>query len=169
MIPFFRGMSTTARNVYKFPRKLVRWSLTMNSPDHSPLAPRSRFKDSVTRHRIDIHHHYFPADLRKESPNPNLHWSTPPENLPWTAEISIKMMDTMGTEFSILSFPALSSGCISPANRMASRKRNELAAQICRDHPMRFGFFATLPFLDDIQGTFSIDAHEPVTCSKQVR
>ncbi|PPQ98534.1 hypothetical protein CVT24_004025 [Panaeolus cyanescens] len=119
-----------------------------------PLWPdASSVKDGRVRPRIDIHHHYFPPDLMKESPRPDLHWKTPPENLPWTADVSLKAMDEMGIDFALLSFPALSGGCVSVANRVASRGRNELVANICRHHPTRFGFFATTPFLDDVQGS----------------
>ncbi|CAA7259833.1 unnamed protein product [Cyclocybe aegerita] len=101
---------------------------------------------------IDIHHHYFPPDLKKENANANIGWKTPPENLPWSPEISLRAMDAMKIDFAILSFPALSSGCISDENRLTARRRNEFAAKICGTHPHRFGFFATLPFLDDVEG-----------------
>lgn len=102
--------------------------------------------------RIDVHHHYFPSDLKKEQSNVDVGWKTPPENLPWSPQISLQAMDAMKVDFAILSFPAISSGCISEESRATARRRNELAAGFCRDHPDRFSFFATLPFLEDIEG-----------------
>ena len=102
--------------------------------------------------RIDVHHHYFPPDLNKKEANTKLGWRTPEENLPWTPELSLRAMDAMQIDFSILSFPPISSGCISEENRATARKRNEYAAKICGAYPDRFGFFATLPFMDDVHG-----------------
>ena len=102
--------------------------------------------------RIDVHHHYFPSDLKKEQANVDVGWKTPPENLPWCPKVSLQAMDAMKIDFAVLSYPAISSGCISEENRATARTRNELAASFCRDQPDRFGFFATLPFLDDVEG-----------------
>lgn len=115
-----------------------------------PVAPTPRFSQSIPR--IDVHHHYFPSDLKKEQSNVSVGWKTPPENLPWSPNISLQAMDAMKVDFSVLSFPAISSGCISEESRATARRRNELAAGFCRDHPDRFGFFATLPFLEDVEG-----------------
>jgi predicted TIM-barrel fold metal-dependent hydrolase len=102
--------------------------------------------------RIDVHHHYFPPDLNKEKLNADVGWKTPVGNLPWSPEVSLQAMNAMNIDFSILSFPAISSGCISQENRAITRKRNEFAADVCRRYPDKFGFFATLPFLDDVEG-----------------
>jgi predicted TIM-barrel fold metal-dependent hydrolase len=102
---------------------------------------------------IDIHHHFFPPDLDKAKVSASSGWQTPEENLPWTPDLSIRTMNSMGIQASILSFPAFPSGEISPENRVLARSKNDYVASICRQHPSRFGFFATLPFLDDVQGT----------------
>jgi len=115
-----------------------------------PSALVARFAQSIPR--IDIHHHYFPSDLKKEQSNVNVGWKTPPENLPWSPKISLQAMDAMKIDFAILSFPAISSGCISEENRATARRRNEVAAGFCRDYPDRFSFFATLPFFEDVEG-----------------
>ncbi|KAF9485286.1 amidohydrolase 2 [Pholiota conissans] len=104
---------------------------------------------------IDVHHHYFPLDLDKENSNVNVGFKTPAENLPWFPEISMRAMDTMHIDFSILSFPAISNGCVSQENRAITRGRNEFAADVCRRYPHKFGFFTTLPFLDDIEGSIA--------------
>lgn len=102
--------------------------------------------------RIDVHHHYFPYGLRKEQSNIEVGWKTPAENLPWSPEVSLRAMDAMDIDVAFLSLPALSTGSISDDNRALARTRNEFAASICRSHPGRFEFFATLPFLNDIEG-----------------
>lgn len=102
--------------------------------------------------RIDIHHHYFTSDLNKNQANSKLGWKTPEGNLPWSPEVSLSAMDSMNIDVAILSFPPISSGCVGEENRTTTRKRNDHAAKICVKHPDRFGFFATLPFLDDVEG-----------------
>lgn len=102
--------------------------------------------------RIDVHHHFFPPDLNKAQGNSKLGWKTPEENLPWSAKISLNAMNAMNIDIAILSFPPISSGSIGEENRAIARKRNEYVTEICAEHPDRFGFFATLPFLDDVDG-----------------
>ncbi|EAU84851.1 amidohydrolase 2 [Coprinopsis cinerea okayama7 len=103
---------------------------------------------------VDVHHHYFSSDLKdhKKRTNDKIGWKTPEGNLGWSPELSLKLMDASGVDISILSFPAIAAGEVSPKNRSLARERNRFAAQICAKHPSRFGFFATLPFLDDVQG-----------------
>ncbi|KAJ7665544.1 hypothetical protein B0H17DRAFT_1336537 [Mycena rosella] len=108
---------------------------------------------AVPVRRIDIHHHFFPAELNKAKSNERVGWYTPAENLPWTPEISLKFMDAACIDVAILSFPAIASGSVGQENRDQARHRNRAMADICRAHPRRFGFFATLPFLDDVEGT----------------
>ncbi|KAJ7498837.1 hypothetical protein FB451DRAFT_1203184 [Mycena latifolia] len=106
-------------------------------------------------HRIDVHHHFFPANLNKAKSNEQVGWRTPGENLPWTPESSLKFMDASSIDLAILSFPAIASGFVGPQNREQAHQRNRTMADICRAHPGRFGFFATLPFLDDIEGALA--------------
>ena len=63
-------------------------------------------------------------------------------------------MDAMDIDFAILSLPAISGGSINEENRMMARKRNEFAADVCSTYPNSFGFFATPPFLDDVEGMY---------------
>ena len=102
--------------------------------------------------RIDIHHHYFTPDLNKAEANSKLGWKTPEANLPWSPKVSLEAMDAMNIDVAILSFPPLSSGSIGEQNRTMARKRNEYVANVCAEYQDRFGFFATLPFLDDVNG-----------------
>lgn len=61
-------------------------------------------------------------------------------------------MDNANIDYTILSFPAISIGRVGQENRVKTREINEYAAAVCRQHPARFGFFASLPFLDDTEG-----------------
>ncbi|KAK0486865.1 hypothetical protein EDD18DRAFT_651454 [Armillaria luteobubalina] len=100
--------------------------------------------------RIDIHHHFFPAaGLMKQR---SVGWTLPPENFPWTPAISLKFLADTGTDAAILSIPAYSEGSVGPDNRMMARNHNDYAAEICARYPGKFGFFANLPFLDDVEG-----------------
>ncbi|KAF9446936.1 amidohydrolase 2 [Macrolepiota fuliginosa MF-IS2] len=101
---------------------------------------------------IDLHHHFFPQDLDKANASAQVGWRTPEENLPWTPELSIKAMGSAGIQAAVLSFPASASGQVSAENRVLARSRNDYVAAVCRKYPDRFGFFATLPFLDDVRG-----------------
>ncbi|GLB33883.1 putative amidohydrolase [Lyophyllum shimeji] len=101
---------------------------------------------------IDVHHHFFPTDLKKESSNQKLGWKAVPGTLPWSPEVSLKAMDASGIDVAILSLPALNAGSVSDENRATARQRNLAMAAIARAHPTRFGFFACVPFLDDIKG-----------------
>jgi hypothetical protein len=103
--------------------------------------------------RIDLHHHFFPPSLSKAAKSQSVGWRTPAENLPWSPENSLKAMDALGIETAILSLPASSTGIVGPENRSTAREHNLFAAKVCKDYPGRFGFFATLPFLDDTKGS----------------
>jgi 6-methylsalicylate decarboxylase len=83
-------------------------------------------------------------------------WRTPAENLPWTPEISLRSMDALQVDIAILSLPPSSSGSIGPENRRSARRNNELVSSICRKYPDRFGFFASLPLLNDTEGESSL-------------
>jgi predicted TIM-barrel fold metal-dependent hydrolase len=102
--------------------------------------------------RVDVHHHFFTPGLNKVEANSKLGWKTPEENLPWSPKVSLDAMDAMNIDVAILSFPPISSGSIGETNRALARKRNEYVANVCTENPDRFGFFATVPFLDDVNG-----------------
>jgi hypothetical protein len=102
--------------------------------------------------RIDVHHHFFPTNLNKQNSNQSLGWRAPAGTLPWSPEISLRSMDASGVDMAVLSLPALYTGSICEENRVLARERNIHVAQIVQSFPSRFGFFASLPFLDDIEG-----------------
>ncbi|KAH9943473.1 uncharacterized protein BXZ73DRAFT_87792 [Epithele typhae] len=103
--------------------------------------------------RVDIHHHIFPPGVNKAALSAAVGFKTPPENLPWTPELSLAAMDRLGIDVAVLSYPAnIPAGPASPQSRAAAREYNEFAARVCAAHPGRFAFFAVMPNLFDAQG-----------------
>ena len=107
--------------------------------------------------RIDIHHHFFPVDLDKKAANEKVGWCAPAGTLPWNPDISLEAMNAAGIDIAILSLPAISAGTVSEKNRTSARDRNIYASGITQAHPDRFGFFASLPFLDDVDGRYTVN------------
>ena len=101
--------------------------------------------------RIDTHHHVVPPEyaawlrakgaLAGDLPIPS-----------WQPEAALSLMDRhdVGTAVLSVSTPGVHLGDGADARAMA-RHVNEYAAQMTRDHPDRFGFFATTP-LPDVDG-----------------
>ncbi|KZT20378.1 amidohydrolase 2 [Neolentinus lepideus HHB14362 ss-1] len=96
--------------------------------------------------RIDFHHHFFPSGLNKAGCNAKVGWKTPPENLPWSPDVSLKAMNELGIRKAILSLPA------GTYSRVQAREHNRYAASVCLACPDRFRFLATLPDLRDVEG-----------------
>jgi len=89
-------------------------------------------------YRIDTHHHHSQGG-------------------PWTPSRSIEAMDRSGIAAAILSRPGIPVSEPEKARKLA-RDGNEFAAQVVRDHPDRFGLFATLP-LFDVEGSLRETAY----------
>ena len=101
--------------------------------------------------RIDTHSHVVPPDyaswLRDKGA---LAGGLPiPE---WDVDTTLHLMDAHDIAAAVLSVstPGVHFGDDADA-RATARHVNEFAAQVVRDHPGRFGFFATLP-LPDVEG-----------------
>lgn len=105
---------------------------------------------------IDVHHHIFPPAF-VETARSIL--STPASRArlvsEWTPQRALSQMDQHGIAAAVVSItdPGIWFGDVAVTRRVA-RSCNEYAAQLVRDHPTRFGFFATLP-LPDIEGSLS--------------
>src|SRR5690349_3521694 len=94
------------------------------------------------RPRIDVHHHYLPPFHR-----PVLAANRGGGGLPdWTVEMSLEDMDKAGVATAVLSAvqPGVWFGENDPARKLA-REVNEYGARMVKDHPGRFGLFATIP------------------------
>jgi 6-methylsalicylate decarboxylase len=111
---------------------------------------------------IDVHHHFLPPGyielarkyLAKTSPGMQGVFS-----VPWTPQRSVEEMDRNGIAAAIVSIsaPGVSFDDAATAARLA-RLVNDYAAGVRRDHPRRFGFFASLP-LPDIDRSLAEIAH----------
>lgn len=107
---------------------------------------------------IDVHAHYLPADYRQALID---HGVMQPDGFPvlptWTPEAHLAMMQRLniGTAMLSLSSPGVAFGA-DPAEW--ARRVNDSGAKVVRDHPGKFGLFATLP-LPDIDASLTEIRH----------
>lgn len=98
---------------------------------------------------IDVHHHHGTPELIRFLQTYKSDRQLPP--IAWTVEGALEDMDRSGVETAILSqFAPYHLGTREERAALA-RSLNESGAKIARDHPGRFGLFATLPLpsIDD--------------------
>jgi 6-methylsalicylate decarboxylase len=95
--------------------------------------------------RIDVHHHFMPP-FHREVLIANRGGAIPPN---WTVELSLQDMEKAGVSTAMLSVmqPGIWFGNNDQGRRLA-RDCNDYAAKLVRDHPGRFGMFATIPIPD---------------------
>jgi aminocarboxymuconate-semialdehyde decarboxylase len=103
---------------------------------------------------VDIHHHMLP-DFFWRATNEGDHpvgGIAPP---PWSRASTLSFLDDAGIDVAVtsISTPGVHTGDDTAA-RALSRRCNELAAELIRDRPDRFGGFACLP-LPDIDGALA--------------
>lgn len=94
---------------------------------------------SGRRGRIDVHHHFVPSF----QPNANV-------GRGWSPQASLDVMGKYGTESAILSLTVAADYLYdgTEKGRAFARRTNEYAAQLVRDRPKQFGFFAGLPLME---------------------
>lgn len=104
--------------------------------------------------RIDTHFHYYPAPLSRELEE---WWLSNPARGPlqagvrdWSVSRTLELMDESGMQTGVcsLSIPGARLKPDLESTKRIARVSNEFGAQMGRDHPRRFGLFATLPFPD---------------------
>ena len=106
---------------------------------------------------IDVHHHILPPAYMAEARERVLALAQgrriSPAVAQWTPEAALAEMDANGVATAVvsISIPGVSFGAAQAARDLA-RKCNEYSAQLVKDHPGRFGFFAALP-LPDTEGS----------------
>ncbi|MGI5163679.1 amidohydrolase family protein [Spirillospora sp. CA-253888] len=109
---------------------------------------------------IDVHAHFLTDSYVErarraghETPDGVPAWPT------WSAEAHLELMDRCGIATAMLSIssPGVHFGDDAAARRLA-REVNEDGAQAVRDHPGRFGLFASLP-LPDVDGALAEIEH----------
>ncbi|KAK4151595.1 hypothetical protein C8A00DRAFT_45221 [Chaetomidium leptoderma] len=95
---------------------------------------------------IDVHHHILPEEYVNAS-GTIPHGLTPP---PWSPELDLEFMDRNGIDTAILSLSAPGLSFLPPTQAATvARQTNATCAAVRDAYPGRFGFFATLPLLDD--------------------
>jgi len=99
---------------------------------------------------IDVHHHISPPAYNQELIARGIN---EPPLLRWSVQKSLDDMDKAGVATAVTSIttPGVWFGDNNAARRLA-RKCNDYAATLVRDHPGRFGVFASLP-LPDVGGS----------------
>ena len=103
---------------------------------------------------VDVHHHIMePKFLELQQMRIAASGYAGAELQKWTPSWSIEEMDKNGADVSMLSIstPGSWTGNVEQSRKLA-RSINDYKAQIVRDHPKRFGFFATIP-LPDVEGS----------------
>lgn len=100
-------------------------------------------------HRIDVHQHLLPNGYRQALSTAGIAEAGGRALPEWSTQQAIAMMDTfsIGTGVLSLSTPGSHLGDSAAAARMA-REINEFSAELVKDRPDRFGFFATVPLPD---------------------
>ena len=99
--------------------------------------------------RIDIHHHFFPPSLShvKAAQSEAVGFRTPPENLPWSVDLSLRAMDSLGIQLAVLSLPSGIAESFDDAKRF-----NGMMHEIVLRHENRFAFWGCLGDWRDVQG-----------------
>ncbi|MCI2417360.1 amidohydrolase [Saccharopolyspora sp. K220] len=108
----------------------------------------------MTTGRIDTHHHIVPpmwADALGASGYFGGQ-ATPA----WSPAAALELLDELGIDTAVVSVgrPGVHLGGTDAAARALARQVNEFAADLVREHPGRFGFFASVP-LPDVDGSLA--------------
>jgi 6-methylsalicylate decarboxylase len=113
-------------------------------------------------HRIDVHNHFTPpAYLAAMREHIIAAVDTDPAPvLQWNPARTIEEMDQSGVATAVLSLSTPGLWILDDAARVReiTRKSNEYAAGLVRDHPGRFGLFAAMP-LPDVEGALAEAAY----------
>jgi 6-methylsalicylate decarboxylase len=101
----------------------------------------------ATPNRIDVHQHLLPASYVAWLQSKGIADAGGRKLPEWTAGSALSLMDDIGTATAILSVSTPGTGPAADeaeAVRIA-REVNDFSAELVKDNPSRFGFFATLP------------------------
>ena len=102
---------------------------------------------------IDVHHHFYPPEFRQAVTD--FSGGSMPAVDRWTPEVTLEQLDMNGVSTAILSLwsiPGVWMGSDPAGMRRWARLTNEYACDMRRDHPGRFGLFASLP-MPDVEGS----------------
>jgi predicted TIM-barrel fold metal-dependent hydrolase len=103
--------------------------------------------------RIDVHHHVVPPEYVKALAGAGITTSMGNAFPVWSVQKDLELMDRLGLSTAVISIsaPAANVPRVKDARAIA-RLCNEIAARMINDHLERFGAFATLPPLTDVEG-----------------
>jgi 6-methylsalicylate decarboxylase len=103
--------------------------------------------------RIDVHHHVFPPWFLKEAPTSAGFLRNIAAIRDWTPQRGVEDLDRNGIALAILSFPQPQIWSTEQlAQRRLARRCNDFFADMARNYPKRYGVFAGLPPLQDLDG-----------------
>jgi predicted TIM-barrel fold metal-dependent hydrolase len=114
------------------------------------LAQASPQVATAQPNRIDVHHHLLSPTYLKRSGPARVNPRSDPAMSNWSPARALEAMENAGIATAMLS---IATGGI-PSNQAGEQERslvrdsNEYGAQMVRDHPGRFGLFASLPLLE---------------------
>jgi len=92
---------------------------------------------------IDVHHHILPPRFVAEQRDEILYFARDPAVLDWTPGRALEQLDRFGIDTAYVSL-----GVPGAPDLPLARACNEYSAEVKRDHPGRFGVFASLPLPD---------------------
>ena len=110
--------------------------------------------------RIDVHHHIFPTEyVRRIEARINATIDIGSPHRSWSPAQAVEEMDRNGVASAIgsVSAPGVWFGDHAEGRALA-RASNDFGAEMVRDHPGRFGLFASIP-LPDLEGSLAEIAH----------
>jgi len=115
-----------------------------------PPGAAGRFQTKIGAHvRIDVHHHTVPAFYREWLLSKNV--DPAGRGFPaWTPAEDLALLDAheIATAIVSVSTPGVELADTPAEARTMARRLNESGAELVREHPGRYGFFALLPLPD---------------------
>lgn len=109
-------------------------------------------ENTLNMTKVDVHHHILPDFFEKVLAAANIRVGA---SIPhWSPEASLELMNKLHISTAILSLSApgaMIAGSSSQVRDLA-RSWNDYAATIRNEQPDKFGFFAALPALTDVEG-----------------
>lgn len=105
---------------------------------------------------VDVHFHLMPPAFLRDAPASADVLRGNQRVMNWSPESAVQEMDRVGISRAILSFPqpAMWRSDVA-AQRELARLSNDYFAQVAREYPGRFGLFAGLPPLTDVEGALT--------------
>jgi 6-methylsalicylate decarboxylase len=111
--------------------------------------------NGAERQRVDVHFHVYPPEFISEADS-RADQVRRAQGGEWNVARSVEILEAEGSSKAMLSFcnPTMWA-TEAAAQRRLARVCNDFFAQIVRDHPGRFGLFAALPPLPDVDGVLA--------------